>query len=192
MHDEPPFPGRPFAVRVSRALLLAALPACASQCDDTLPSEAELCFDDVVCDPDMPAGAADVGERFDGHFTSWDGDETVEVVAGGQGGYMILPTVCVPAPAGATSDVCLLLRLDNVLDAAVPDAGADADVDDDGGIQARYQFHKSGERLCAGPIYDLLTYSTIDLAGGGVTLDADVCGADLHGAVTRHVGLSQP
>lgn len=179
-------------MRVSRALLLAALPACASQCDDPLPSEAELCFDDVVCDPATPAGTAEVGERVDGHFDVWSADETVEVVAGGQGGYMILPTFCVPAPAGAADATCLLLQLDNVLDGTGPDAGADADVDDDGGIRARYRFERHGDRSCAGPIYDLLTYSTIDLAGGGVTLDADVCGAGVHGAVTLHVGLTQP
>lgn len=188
---------------VARALLIAVLPACGSQCDDPLPGEAELCFDDVTCDPEVPAGLLELGDRSGHAFRAWEEDDSVPVAEGGQGGFMILPHVCVPAPASAPADACLLVQLDNAFDRVGEDGGADGDADadaggegdgeDEGGVHARYRFQLQGERLCAGPIYDLLTYSTRDLAAGGVTIDADVCGlGDLHGASTRHLTLSPP
>lgn len=171
--------------RLARLLVLLPFPACGANCDDDLPAEAELCVEDVDCE-----GAANVALEIGDGNGPWDEGETVDAVQGPQGGFMILPTLCLAVPD--TSEACLLVTLDNTFDGTDPDADAGPEEPDEDGVHARYRFHRDGDRLCAGPLYDFLTYSRTDLGLGGVTVDAEVCGAAGSGVLRRRVALAPP
>ena len=171
--------------RLAPWIWLVVAPACAGNCQQGPPDEGEPCFDTPACDPAATPEAAEIGTREHG-FDAWQDGDVVELVNGGQGGVMILPSFCLPAAASSGEEACVGLTLDNAFDGADGGGGGEGEGEGEGPLTRRFRFTRDGERLCGGPLYDLLGYSRGDF-GDGVTVSVDLCGANVHATGDVHV-----
>jgi hypothetical protein len=157
---------------------LLVAPACGSSCeDDGPPDEGAVCVGTPSCDLGAPPEVAEIGTRDHG-FTPWQDGDVMELVFGSQGGVMILPSFCMPAPAAGGDQACVGLTLTNDLDGA---DGGPSEGEGEGPFNRRFQFSRDGERLCGGPLYDMLGYSRSDF-GDTARVSVDLCGAGVHAA----------
>ena len=182
--------------RISAPLVLLVraiaglLPACSIVgCSDPsgptdeapLQVEAEHC---VADGEELPADATrpvivGLGEGDD--FQALQEGQEVALVLGGQGGYMIVPSLRVPVLEGDGNEACWNVHLDNELDGTpvseVPD------------LLSRVKFERRGEHLQVDGLYDLLGFESEPLSGRTLKLTVEVTGPDFSGESSVSVVL---
>jgi hypothetical protein len=151
------------AAPVALSLLLLGCPQSETDGGDP-PPEAEYCS----APEGTPTATRDleVGAPNGDDLVAWqDGDE-VEMVSGGQGGTMIVPSLRVPVGAGDGDEACWVVMLDNEL--ADTSSGTVED------FRSTLVFQRRGDFMQVDGVYDLLGYGGSGLAGNTLTLKATV------------------
>jgi hypothetical protein len=124
--------------------------------------------------PDMRA--VEIGDGSTGDFTPYADGDTIALIKGNQGLFMITPAVRVQAMPGDAADACFRVNLDAKFGK------------DDIGLQANVHFIKDGELLVSdGAIYHPLGDSRAELEGLDLLLTATVQGEGFEG--THNVKL---
>ena len=131
--------------------------ACVADGDDTTPTATR----------EVLVGLGD-GEQF--HV--FEAGQEISLIQGGQGGYMIVPSVRVPVADGDGDQACWNVKIDNELQSEateVPD------------LLSRVRFERRGEHLQVDGLFDLLGYESEPLAGQTLLLTVTVTGRDFEG-----------
>jgi hypothetical protein len=172
-----------------RASAIVALLIAASACGperepDELPafSEPERCAGESGADGASAPRSVTLGAAEGDDFIPYADGQTATVVLGYQGGYMITPSLEVPAGPADGAEACWRVHLQNALEdggAAVP------------GLLSHVVFGRSGELFRAGPFNDLLGNDASKLADHTLVLTVTVTGSDFEGTQTLHLQLRQ-
>lgn len=164
-------------------VLVCALAGCSdpSGPTDAPPLQAEHCVADgeeLLGEVTRPVTVG-LGEGDD--FQPLQEGQEVALVLGGQGGYMIVPSLRVPVLEGDGNEACWNVHLDNELDGApvgeVPD------------LLSRVKFERRGEHLQVDGLYDLLGYESEPLSGRTLKLTVEVTGHDFSATSTTALVL---
>jgi len=171
-------------------LVVLALPGCGGGCGpggDPTPAEPESCFDEILPDGGLPAATFELGEGDATSFVAYpEFGAQAEILKGGQGGYMILPSVRITTlPAGTLpvgDPVCVQVRVGNML--ADGTAVQPLTV-----FQIQFE-HDGTSGLFGGPLFDLLGYDEPGLTGHTLMLSVDVIGRGFGGHASATVLLT--
>ncbi|MFP6685858.1 MAG: hypothetical protein VB934_14150 [Polyangiaceae bacterium] len=120
-----------------------------------------------------------VGSMTDDAFVAYTEGESVSVIQGFQGGYMITPSIEIERDPGDPGELCLMVRIQNTT----------ASVELAPGIYASILFENDGGVLRSDPIYDLLSFDSDELVGVSLVLDVEVESADFRAAQTVRLTL---
>jgi hypothetical protein len=137
--------------------------------------EAEFC---VADDEDLPPTSTrevSVGLGDGEVFAAFEPGQEISLVQGGQGGYMIVPSVRVPVAEGDGEQACWNVRIDNEISSEgteVPD------------LLSRVEFDRRGDHLQVDGLYDLLGYNSDALEGQTLTMTVTVTGRDFEGVTS--------